>query len=213
MVRYWLDITHDHRSVDQNVDLNGEECDSLIEAGILGSVFVTTSCTVVLVQHTPGNYEEQLNCRTLKTPGSWLGGISKRVSSIFFGPMSSDQGNETVCLAAHVRTLTKCDTLQRIIRLLSVPGIQQICNIYVLAGLNFQKWILNDKESEQLCWSSDLSRVVKDAFQQHLGHWDVNDSEDVDAWILDLQPDREGVLMLCAAVYLPMSPMVRIIQL
>ncbi|KAH1023482.1 hypothetical protein HUJ04_012680 [Dendroctonus ponderosae] len=191
MVRYWLDITHDHRSVDQNVDLNGEECDSLIEAGILGCVFVTTSCTVVLVQHKPGSYEEQLNCRTLKTPASWLGGFSKRVTSIFFGPMSSDQGNEN-----------------RIIRLLSVPGIQQICNIYVLAGLNFQKWILNDKEPEQLCWSSDLSRVVKDAFQQHLGHWDVNDSEEVDAWILDLQPDRERVIMLCAAVYLPMSPMI-----
>lgn len=96
MVRYWSDITQDHCSVDQHVDLNGQECDSLVNAGTIGCIFVTTTCTVVLVQYKPGDYGSHVNCRTLRTPGSWLGGISRRVSSIFFGPMTSDQGSETV---------------------------------------------------------------------------------------------------------------------
>ncbi|XP_066258897.1 nuclear pore complex protein Nup133 [Euwallacea similis] len=191
MVRYWPDITHGHCSVDENLELNGEECDSLIDAGSLGCILVTTTCTVVLIQYKQGNYGHQLQCRTLKTQGSWLGGISRRVSSIFFGPMSSDHGNET-----------------RIIRLLAIPGIQQNYSIYVLAGLNLQKWSLTDQVPEQLRWSADVSRLVKDSFRSHISHWELCDPADIDAWILDMQPDREGVLMLCAAVNQHMAPQV-----
>ncbi|XP_030748548.1 nuclear pore complex protein Nup133 [Sitophilus oryzae] len=191
MVRYWSDVTQDHCSVDKHVDLNGQECDSLIYIGVMGCVFVTTTCTVVLVQHKQGYYGPEIHCKTLKTSSSWLGGISRRVSSIFFGPMSADQGNET-----------------RIIRLLSVPGIQQIVAVYVLAGLTFQKWLLSDQETEQLIWTTDLSRSIRDAFRLNVNHWDGSDYMDVDIWILDIQTDRDGVLMLCAAVNLHMSPQV-----
>lgn len=96
MVRYWPDISQQHLSVDKNVALNGEECDSLIDAGSLGCIFVTTTCTVVLIQYKRGTYRGELNCHPLKTPRSWIGGVSRRVSSIFFGPISSDHGNEPV---------------------------------------------------------------------------------------------------------------------
>ncbi|XP_076262413.1 nuclear pore complex protein Nup133 isoform X2 [Rhynchophorus ferrugineus] len=193
MVRYWSDISHDHCSVDEHVDLNGQECDSLIYVNGLGGIFVTTTCTVVLVQHIQGSYSHEVKCRLLRTPGSWLGGISKRVSSIFFGPMSSDQGNET-----------------RIIRLLSIPNIQQLHSVYVLAGLSLQKWTISEKttETEQLLWSIDLTRPIKEAFRTNINNWDVSDYTEVDIWILDMQPDRDGVLMLCAGVNLHLNSQV-----
>ncbi|CAG9768028.1 unnamed protein product [Ceutorhynchus assimilis] len=191
MVRYWPEITQGHCSVDQRVDLNGQECDSLVEVGSLGCVFVTTTCTLVLVQYKPGNYEHQLFCRTLKSGSGWLGGIGRRVSSIFFGPMNSDQGSD-----------------MKIIRLLAIPGIQQMYSVYVLAGLNFQKWALSNNEPEELKFTIDLSRQIKDAFQLNVSLLEVCDHSDIDAWILDIQPEHEGVLILCAAVNLQMSPQV-----
>ncbi|KAL1492848.1 hypothetical protein ABEB36_011029 [Hypothenemus hampei] len=192
MVRYWPDITHHNNSVDKRVELNGEECDSLVHVGTIGCVFVTTTCTVVLIQYKEGAYGHELFCRPLKTPGTWLGGISKRVSSIFFGPISSDEGNET-----------------KIIRLLAIHNVQQEYSIYVLAGVNLQKWILQDYSTEQLSWAADLIRPLKDSFKSHISHWELCHIADIEVWILDMQPDREGqVLMLCAAVNLRLSPQV-----
>lgn len=78
--------------------------------------------------------------------------------------------------------------------------------------MNFQKWLLTEHDPEQLVWSLDLSRPLKDAFRAHISHWDVSDHTDIDAWVLDMQQDREGVLMLCAAVNLHMSPQVIIFK-
>ncbi|XP_050314136.1 nuclear pore complex protein Nup133 [Anthonomus grandis grandis] len=187
VVRYWPDVRHDHTSIDKHVSLDGQECDSLVEVENVGCVFVTTTCTLVLVQYRQGKYEPELVYRILKTPGSWFGGLSKRVSSIFFGPLATE-GSET-----------------RIIRLLSVQGIQQSFNIFVLAALNFQKWLLTDHQSEQLIWSTDLSKPLKESFRAHVSHWEIVDYTDIDVWVLDIQHDKDGVLMLCAGVNMQIS--------
>lgn len=79
-----------------------------------------------------------------------------------------------------------------------------------MAGLSLQKWAISEKttEAEQMIWTTDLTRTIKEAFRTNVNHWDVSDYTDVDIWILDIQPDRDGVLMLCAAVNLHMSPQV-----
>lgn len=97
VVRYWPAVAHEDVSVEQSVDLHGQECDSLTEVEGLGCILATTTCTVVLVQPHFSNGRHSLNSRTLRTPSGWLGGISKRMSSLIFGPISAEHSAETVC--------------------------------------------------------------------------------------------------------------------
>lgn len=95
-MRYWPAVAHEDVSVEQSVDLHGQECDSLTEMEGLGCILATTTCTVVLVQPQFSNGRHNLSCRTLRTPSGWLGGISKRMSSLIFGPISAEHSAETV---------------------------------------------------------------------------------------------------------------------
>lgn len=83
--------------MEQTVDLQGQECDSLTCVDGLGCILATTTCTVALVCPKLQTGRHILQCRTLKTPSGWLGGIGRRMSSFIFGPISSDLSAETVC--------------------------------------------------------------------------------------------------------------------
>lgn len=96
MVRFWPSVTHEGVSVEQTVDLQGQECDSLTDVGSLGCILATTTCSVVLVQPQMSRGRHSVNCRHLKAPTGWLGGLSKRMSSLIFGPISAEQSAETV---------------------------------------------------------------------------------------------------------------------
>uniref|UniRef100_A0A1Y1KN49 Nucleoporin Nup133/Nup155-like N-terminal domain-containing protein n=1 Tax=Photinus pyralis TaxID=7054 RepID=A0A1Y1KN49_PHOPY len=96
VVRYWPSVIHDGVSVEQAVDLQGQECDSLTEIGELGCILATTTCSVVWVQPSALGSRASLTCRAFRMPTGWLGGLSRRISSFIFGPMSADPSTETV---------------------------------------------------------------------------------------------------------------------
>ena len=96
VVRYWPAVAHESTTVEQCIDLQGQECDGLVDVSGLGCILTTTTCTVVLVQPQFVNGRHALTCRTLKAPSGWLGGIGKRMSSLIFGPISTEQSTETV---------------------------------------------------------------------------------------------------------------------
>lgn len=199
VLRYWPAIAHEGVTVEQSVDLQGQECDSLTNIEGLGCVLATTTCTVVLVQPQLNSGRHLLQCKPLKTPSGWLGGISKRMSSLIFGPISSEQSNET-----------------RLVRVLSTPGKDGYWIVYVLAGHSLQKWILSSFESEQLVFISDLTRIVKEKF--HSLVWSVSDLsetnawlfdiQNIDTWLLDIQSDKDNLIILAAAMNTQVSPKV-----
>ena len=96
VVRYWPAIVHEGVSVEQHVSLQGQECDSLTDIEGLGCVLATTTCTVVLIQPQLFGGRNTLKCKTLRIPTGWLGGISKRMSSLIFGPIASENSAESV---------------------------------------------------------------------------------------------------------------------
>lgn len=96
LLRYWPAVAHEGVTVEQSVDLQGQECDSLTNVEGLGCILATTTCTVVLVQPQFNNGRHNLYCKPLKTPSGWLGGISRRMSSLIFGTISTEQSSETV---------------------------------------------------------------------------------------------------------------------
>ncbi|XP_072378626.1 nuclear pore complex protein Nup133 [Diabrotica undecimpunctata] len=204
VLRYWPAIAHEGITVEQTVDLQGQECDSLTNAEGLGCVLATTTCTVVLVQPQIISGRHLLHCKPLKTPSGWLGGISRRMSSLIFGPISSEQSNET-----------------RLVRVLSIPNKDSTWTVYVLAGHSLQKWTLSSSENEQLIFMSDLNRTVREKFRITLREkfrevpWDqtemdtwLMDSQNIDTWLLDIQTDKDNIIILAAAVNMQMSPRV-----
>lgn len=96
VVRYWPAVAHEGVSVEQTIDLHGQECDSLTNVANLSCILATTTCTVAIVQPQFSGGRHSLNCRTLRAPSGWLGGISKRMSSLIFGPISAEHSAETV---------------------------------------------------------------------------------------------------------------------
>lgn len=193
VVRYWPNVSHEGVSVEIMAELQGQECDSVCCVGRLGCVLATTTCTVVLVQPklSPGG-RHSLICHTLRTPQGWLGAISKRMSSLIFGPMASDHSSET-----------------RLVRVLSVKQSDEQSWVFVLAGQMLQKWQMSYNEPEHLLYITELGRVIRDAFQCTAWESCGADPADIDVWLLDIQVVGNSVMLLAAAVNLHVSPQVQ----
>lgn len=195
VIRYWPNVSHEGLSVEQTVDFQGQECDSLCALGgkVDGCILATTTCTIVLVQPkiTAGG-RHLLSCHTLKTPTGWLGGISKRMSSLIFGPMATEQSGET-----------------RLVRVLNIQQSDETWHVYVLAGNSLQKWFMTAGESEQLVYVVELSRVIRDAYQCTAWESCASDPTDIDMWLLDVQVSGSNIMLLSAAVNLHVTPQVQ----
>lgn len=91
---------------------------------------------------------------------------------------------------------------------MSVPNKDNTWTVYVLAGHSLQKWLLSTQEAEQLVSVTELNRLVRDSF--HTAVWEnyVGDQAEIDTWLLDIQSDKDGVIIFAAAVNMHMSPQV-----
>lgn len=96
VVRYWPAIVHEGVSVEQQVSLQGQECDSLTDVEGLGCILATTTCTILLIHPQLQMGRHGLKCKVLKMPSGWLGGITRRMSSLIYGPISSENSSENV---------------------------------------------------------------------------------------------------------------------
>lgn len=94
-IRYWPSVAHESSFVEISGDLQGQECYSLTDIQPVGSILATTTSTVCLIHFTGGQQQQTADgrsgiaCRMLKIPQGILGGISRRVSSLFWGSMNS----------------------------------------------------------------------------------------------------------------------------
>ncbi|RZC40660.1 nuclear pore complex protein Nup133 [Asbolus verrucosus] len=184
VVRYWPAIVHEGVSVEQHVNLQGQECDSLTDVEGLGCILATTTCTVLLIQPQLSGGRHTLKFKTLKIPTGWLGGISKRMSSLIFGPIASENSAES-----------------GMVRVLSVSNSNDAWTVYVLADHSLQKWHVS-KDQEELIFVAELNRMVRDSFYSTLWKNCAEDQTQINTWLLDIQSDKDSVIILAAAVNL-----------
>ncbi|XP_021913246.1 nuclear pore complex protein Nup133 [Zootermopsis nevadensis] len=191
-VRYWPSIAHEGTSVEDNADLQGQECDSLTDIAPVGCILATTTSTIVLVQPQITGGRHSIVCRTLKTPQGWLGGIGRRMSSLIFGGLPSSQIMET-----------------KLVKVVAVAGSgfeSDEWRVYVLAEQSLQKWILVPGEVERLVYEFDVNRMVREAFHETVWESSVGSLTELRTWLLDMQPVDGGLMLLVAAVNTQMSP-------
>lgn len=110
------------------------------------------------------------------------------MSSFIFGPISSEQSAET-----------------RLVRVHSISDQNEGWTVFILAGHSLQKWKISSNQPEQLIYMVELNRLVRDHFRSAMGE---NCVGELDTWILDLQHDKENLILLTAAVNMPYSPQI-----
>lgn len=79
----------------------------------------------------------------------------------------------------------------------------------MLAGHSLQKWKLNSRgQQEQLIFVAELNRLVTDGFLATAFETCTGDQSDMDTWLLDIQSDKENIILLAAAVNMHISSQV-----
>ncbi|XP_075222739.1 nuclear pore complex protein Nup133 isoform X2 [Lycorma delicatula] len=179
VIHYWPSIAHESSCIEANTDLQGQECDCLKLILPLGVLLATTTATLVLVTPQISSARHTLICRTIKTPHGWLGGISRKMSSLFFG-LQSSQIMET--------KLVKMVTVS-----VSSDGEWEVL---VLAGHSLQKWLIFSKEPEHLVYECDITRTIREAFNSFIPEIQ---NQDIDIGLSDMQRMDSGILLLVAA--------------
>ncbi|XP_067007277.2 nuclear pore complex protein Nup133 [Anabrus simplex] len=194
-VRYWPSISHEGVSVEDNADLQGQECDSLTNITPIGCVLATTTSTILLVEPLITGGRHAISCRTLKMPHGWLGGIGCKVSSLIFGSLPTSQVTET--------------KLAKVAAVSIREGRTGGWCVYVLAEHSLQKWTLYPGEVEKLVYECDINRIVRDAFCDTVWESCAGSSSDLDIWMLDMQTLMEGgIMLLVAAVNKQVTPQI-----
>ncbi|KAF4526274.1 hypothetical protein B566_EDAN010984 [Ephemera danica] len=190
-VRYWSSIAHEGSWIEENADLQGQECDSLSDMTPVGCILATTTATICLVTPKTSGGRHSILCHTLRSPQSWLGGFSRRVSSIIFGSMPASQSLET-----------------RLVKVVPLTGSDQgvDCTLLVLAGHSLQKWFLSTKDPEHMVFEFDMDRHIRDSFLNSVYDSNTNTAQELSIWMLDMQPVDGGVMLLTAAANLNSSP-------
>ncbi|XP_076054579.1 nuclear pore complex protein Nup133 isoform X2 [Oratosquilla oratoria] len=186
-VRYWPSIAHEGSYHEVSTELQGQECDSVLFLGCsLGCFLATTTSTTLLIQ--PGSSglggQQSVHVRLLKVPAGWLGGMSKRVSSLVFGSMPT-QAPEA-----------------RFVRAVGIPGAKSGEHwILVLSAHFLQKWHVEVGESDKLLYQCNVEKYIREGFVDHVWGRERATAPQLRVWLVDMQPTAiSSVMILTAAV-------------
>ncbi|KAK6635816.1 hypothetical protein RUM44_001070 [Polyplax serrata] len=191
IIRYWPSITHEGSSAEINTDLQGQECDSFTDINPLGCVLATTTATIIMVQPQMNKGRYNIVCRPFKLSQGWLKGIGRLIPSLLFGSMQSCQVLET--------KLVKITVVKNV-------GYDNEWMLYILAGHTLQKWILVDGELERLIFECDINQLGVEAFQKTIWEPFGGNPNEVQVWLLDMQPTDGGVTVLLGGTNSQISP-------
>lgn len=78
--------------------------------------------------------------------------------------------------------------------------------VHVLAGHVLQRWKLVANEPEHLIFVTDLNRIILEGFRTIVWENCSCNQTDIDTWLLDIQIDKNCLVVLAAAVNLHLSP-------
>lgn len=178
-VRYWDSVAHENFFVEINADLQGQECDTLSEAMPLGCLVATTTASILLLTPRTTDGRPNIQCRNFKTPQGLLGSISRRMSSLIFGSISTHQSMET-----------------RLVKLLSQRKDRNTLEVQILCSQTLQYWLVG--ETERLLYQCDIDKWARDSLIAHV--WSRSNAiHHLRVWVLDAQVHKSELVLLIAA--------------
>ncbi|KAJ8683493.1 hypothetical protein QAD02_019285 [Eretmocerus hayati] len=182
MVRYWQNIANEEQSVETSAELAGQEVNCLTYTPGCGCILATTTCTVALLQPQTAGGRSSISCRVLRTSQGWLGGIGRRMSSLFFGSIPQSPVLET-----------------KLIKVICTGISDRGSKVLILAGNSLQLWSFPIGEQEKMEFDEDIGITVTQAFQRRLWESTACSPQNMTTWLIDIQPTEEGIIVLMAA--------------
>uniref|UniRef100_A0A7M4FGG8 Nuclear pore complex protein Nup133 n=1 Tax=Crocodylus porosus TaxID=8502 RepID=A0A7M4FGG8_CROPO len=181
-IRYWPSLVHAGSYTETSTDFGGSLCSFL--TAVKGGSFILSSSRGQLVRLIPDS-SGKIHQHVLPQGQGMFSGIGRRVSSLF-GILSPS--NDAV--------------------LSSVFWDKERSSFYTLTNSNLNKWEIDDSvERHVLSW--DISRILKEHITDAIWGSESN-YEDIKGGVniqyLDLQQNREGLVILAAAWHLGDSP-------
>lgn len=189
VVRFWASVAHEGSSVETSAELAGQEVDCLTYVPGHGCILATTTCTVALLQPQFANGRNTISCRVLRTSQGWLGGIGRRMSSLIFGAIPQSPVAET-----------------KLVKVICTSFSEKGSRVLILAGSSLQYWSFSQGEQEKMEFDEDIGQTVSQAFQRRIWESSACNPQNVDTWLIDMQPYEEGIVLLMAAHSPEVSP-------
>ncbi|XP_046910834.2 nuclear pore complex protein Nup133 [Dermatophagoides farinae] len=191
-IRYWPSIFQENDVYDAIVgaDLNGQECQILIDIRPLGCILGTTTNSLahIYVDYRSRQEPNQspIICHTLKIPQSLFSGIGRKFSSFIYGSLP------TANYSAESRQIL------RIIRNEPLDDNDDVLPVFILAlhNCSIQKWIIEDYDGENFCGRIDLEKHLKEAFINKFWDRTTTHHNQISIWIMDIALNRFNEIML-----------------
>ncbi|XP_066472904.1 nuclear pore complex protein Nup133 [Tiliqua scincoides] len=181
-IRYWPSLAHESSYTETATDFGGALCSFL--TAVKGGSFILSSSRSQFVRLTPDS-AGKIHQRGLLQGQGMFSGIGRRVSSLL-GILSPS--NEAA--------------------LSSVFWDSKSSSFYAMTSSNLHKWEIDDA-TERLIFSWDMNRILKENIMDAIWGSESNYEEikgDVNVQYLDLQQNRDGLVILAAAWHLGDSP-------
>ncbi|XP_050469604.1 nuclear pore complex protein Nup133 [Bombus huntii] len=191
IVRFWVSVAHEGSSVETSAELAGQEVDCLTYIPGHGCILATTTCTVALLQPQFVGGKNSINCQVLRTSQGWLGGIGRRMTSLIFGAIPQSPVTETKLVKVTCTTLG--DRGSRVL---------------ILAGSSLQYWSFPHNEQEKMEFDEDIGYIISQTFQREIWKSSACNPQNMETWLIDMQPCNEGIVFLMAAHCADASPLI-----
>ncbi|KAG6799905.1 nuclear pore complex protein [Apis mellifera caucasica] len=182
IVRFWVSVAHEGSSVETSAELAGQEVDCLTYIPGHGCILATTTCTVALLQSQFIGGKNSVTCQVLRTSQGWLGGIGRRMTSLIFGAIPQSPVTETKLVKVTCTTLG--DRGSRVL---------------ILAGSSLQYWSFPYNEQEKIEFDEDIGHIISQTFQRKIWESSACNPQNMETWLIDMQPCNEGIVFLMAA--------------
>ncbi|KAH0622484.1 hypothetical protein JD844_024835 [Phrynosoma platyrhinos] len=181
-IRYWPSLVHESSYTETYTDFGGSLCSFL--TAIKGGSFILSSSRSQFIRLTPDS-SGKIHQHGLPQGQGMFSGIGRRVSSLL-GILSPS--NDAV--------------------LSSVLWDNSDSRFYALTSSNLHKWEI-DETTERQVLSWDVNRILRESIMESIWGSESNYGDikgDVNVQYLDLQQNRDGLVILAAAWHLGDSP-------
>ncbi|XP_053238474.1 nuclear pore complex protein Nup133 [Podarcis raffonei] len=182
LIRYWPSFVHESSFTETHTDFGGALCSFL--TAVKGGSFILSSSRSHFIRLTPDS-SGKIYQHGLPQGQGMFSGIGRRVSSLL-GILSPSND----------------------VALSSVLWDKNGSRFYALTSLNLYKWEIDDTTERQVV-SWDVNRILKENIMESIWGSESNYEEikgDVNVQYLDLQQNRDGLVILAAAWHLGDSP-------
>lgn len=190
LIRYWPNTSNEGISIESNANLQGQECETIERISQIGFIVATTTASISLIETSNIGGRHSISCRPLSEPSGWLGGISRRFSSMLFGGIHTSQNTDSKLIRVVVS--------ENLTPLIST-GLS--CHhVFVMAGYNLQKWSLCTGEPEKLIYQCNLENLISVNFIQTV--WNASEDNDINIYLMDMQltdSSNETIIILAIA--------------